>query len=98
MFDAEGTPGRAIRLDGLTQRIGDATILRDVSLRMAAGEVVALLGPSGCGKTTLLRLLAGLAAPAGGEIRFGDDVMACAAAGRTVAPEARGVGMVFQDY
>ncbi|MFN3615296.1 MAG: ABC transporter ATP-binding protein, partial [Rubrimonas sp.] len=45
-----------------------------------------------------LRLLAGLAAPAGGEIRFGDDVMACAAAGRTVAPEARGVGMVFQDY
>jgi NitT/TauT family transport system ATP-binding protein len=43
-------------------------VLRDVSLRAAPGEFVALLGPSGCGKSTLLRLVAGLDAPRRGRI------------------------------
>jgi ABC-type glycerol-3-phosphate transport system permease component len=89
MFDALGTPGCAIRLEGLGQRLGGATIPKQGSLDVAAGDVVALIGPSGCGRTTLLRLLAGLAAPADGTIRFADAVMACATTGRMVAPERK---------
>jgi len=47
---------------------GGAPLLVDVSLRLHAGECVALRGPSGCGKTTLLRAAAGLDDPAAGEI------------------------------
>ncbi|WP_418124856.1 ABC transporter ATP-binding protein [Variovorax sp. 160MFSha2.1] len=67
--------------------------LQPTSLRVEAGEVLALLGPSGCGKTTLLRLIAGLESPdAGSRIVFGDQDV-------TQRPvEHRGVGMVFQSY
>ncbi len=67
--------------------------LQPTSLRVEAGEVLALLGPSGCGKTTLLRLIAGLESPdAGSRIVFGEQDV-------TQRPvEHRGVGMVFQSY
>ncbi len=54
---------------------GGAVALRDVSLRVGAGEVVGLLGPSGAGKTTLLRLLGASVWPTGGTLRvLGQDV------------------------
>ena len=46
---------------------GSAPIVRDVSLSVERGQVVAVMGPSGCGKTTLLRLIAGLLKPSSGE-------------------------------
>ncbi|HNQ89351.1 MAG TPA: ABC transporter ATP-binding protein [Verrucomicrobiota bacterium] len=49
---------------------GEVWALRDFNLSCAEGELVCLLGPSGCGKTTLLRLVAGLEEPTGGEVRF----------------------------
>jgi NitT/TauT family transport system ATP-binding protein len=49
-------------------RRGDVTALADVSLRAAAGEVVAVVGPSGCGKTTLLELICGLQRPDSGSV------------------------------
>jgi len=66
--------------------------LRDVSLDIRSGELIALLGPSGSGKTTLLRLIAGLERPTGGAIFFGDED----ASNRTV--QERNVGFVFQHY
>jgi ATP-binding cassette, subfamily B, bacterial CvaB/MchF/RaxB len=50
---------------------GEAWVLRNVNLSIAAGESVALVGPSGCGKTTLLRILLGLLDPDEGEVSLG---------------------------
>src|SRR5690606_36013958 len=66
--------------------------LRDISLDIRSGELIALLGPSGSGKTTLLRLIAGLERPTEGAIHFGDED----ASHKSV--QERNVGFVFQHY
>jgi iron(III) transport system ATP-binding protein len=81
---------------GVSKAFGAEPVLREVSLRVEAGRMVALLGPSGCGKTTLLRVLAGLEVPDAGQVRLGDDVLT--GGGRDVPPERRRIGMVFQDW
>ena len=68
------TPALSVTLDAVgrtfgSERGGDARrVLRDVSLDIAAGEIVALLGPSGCGKSTLLRQVSGLDHPDTGSV------------------------------
>lgn len=60
--------GDVIRLEGLHHTYLDVTALADVSLRVAAGESVALIGPSGCGKSTLLKAAIGVLWPREGRV------------------------------
>ena len=62
-----------ISVRGLKKSFGDQTVLRDINLEIAKGEVVALIGPSGSGKSTLLRCLNLLAAPNHGVIKIGGE-------------------------
>ncbi len=83
-----------IEVRNITKTFGTFTALRDVSLGVATGELVALLGPSGSGKTTLLRIIAGLEEPdpGSGAILFHDEEVARQRVG------SRQVGFVFQHY
>lgn len=61
-------------LSSVTKKYGEVTALRDVSLNVRQGELLAVLGPNGAGKTTAIRLLLGLSAPASGKVAvFGQD-------------------------
>ncbi|MBL0418843.1 sulfate ABC transporter ATP-binding protein [Ramlibacter sp. AW1] len=82
----------SIEIRNISKRFGDFHALRDVSLHVDSGELVALLGPSGCGKTTLLRIIAGLETADAGNIFFsGEDTT-------DVHVRERNVGFVFQHY
>jgi sulfate transport system ATP-binding protein len=81
-----------IEVRGIRKEFGALTVLDEVSLDVASGDLVALLGPSGSGKTTLLRIIAGLEFPDSGNVRFGDEDVAARPA------RERGVGFVFQHY
>ncbi|MEM6282886.1 MAG: ABC transporter ATP-binding protein, partial [Chloroflexota bacterium] len=86
----------AIRVNHLTKQYDGFTAIEDVSLEVHEREILVLLGNSGCGKTTLLRTIAGLERPNGGEVYLDGNLMA--GNGTFVAPERRQIGMVFQDY
>ncbi len=78
-----------------TRRFAGKLAVDHASLSLAAGRVAALLGPSGCGKSTLLRMIAGLEGIDGGAIHVRGAPVS--APDTFVAPEQRGVGLVFQD-
>ncbi len=82
----------SIKIGSVNKHFGQFAALKDVSLTVPSGELVALLGPSGSGKTTLLRIIAGLEAPDQGQILF-DGVETTNSHVRE-----RQVGFVFQHY
>ncbi len=66
-------PGRLVAFENVTKRFGGTTALRDVSLDLAAGEILALLGENGAGKSTLIKSLAGIHTPDEGRILFKEE-------------------------
>ena len=82
----------SVTLDHVTKRFRDVVAVSDLSIKIADGEFAVLVGPSGCGKTTVLRLIAGLEVPDGGEILIDGQVVTGS------DPGARNVAMVFEDY
>jgi ABC-type Fe3+/spermidine/putrescine transport system ATPase subunit len=80
-----------VHLESLTKRYeGSTEAVRDLTLEVRTGELVAFLGPSGCGKTTTLKMIAGLIAPTAGDVRFDGQPVGHIPAHR------RNVAMVFQ--
>ncbi len=89
-----------IRINHLTKtfpgnpkkNIPDTTAVNDFNIVVPDGTLLGLLGPSGCGKSTTLYMISGLKQPTEGEIWFGDEDVT------HLAPEKRGIGLVFQNY
>src|SRR5690606_6705499 len=77
-------------------READKYAVDNVSFSVAKGEILALVGESGSGKTTLLRMIAGLEHPDDGSIRLNGKVVVSGS--KSLPPNKRGAGMVFQDY
>lgn len=86
-----------LEISGLSVRYGALEALHGVNLTAQAGEVTVVIGPNGAGKTTLLKTVAGLLAPAAGEIRFRGEPIGGRPAYRVVrtgvvlVPEGRGI-------
>jgi multiple sugar transport system ATP-binding protein len=87
-----------ISIKNLTKKFGDLAAVNNVSVNIEPGEFLTLLGPSGCGKTTLLRCIAGLEEPNGGEISIGDKLIYSGDKGISMPSGKRDLGMVFQNY
>ena len=80
-----------LSVENLTVRFGTNVAVDEVTLSVAAGQIVAVLGPSGCGKSTLLRAVAGLEEVASGTIAYDDQDLA------HVPTHKRGFALMFQD-
>ena len=87
-----------IRLDQIEKSFAGKQVIRPTTLTVEDGSFTSLLGPSGCGKTTLLRMIAGLETPDGGELWLDDTCVFSAARRIDLPPEKRGLGFVFQDF
>lgn len=90
-----------VSLEHARKSFGDTTVLHDISLAVSPGEVVAVIGPSGGGKSTLLRCLTLLERLDGGNLSYGDLVVArdgFYGEKNTLAAARSNFGLVFQNY
>ena len=86
---AASTSGQAkIRVEHLTKRFGDLTVLDDISFEVAQGEFVCVVGPTGCGKTTFLNLLTRIYTPSSGELYID---------GEPASPQNHNISFAFQE-
>ena len=93
-----------IDIRGLKKSFGDNAVLKDITLQVARGQVVAMIGPSGSGKSTLLRCINLLTVPDAGQVTVGEQTIAFSGKS-TVLPGDRklaafraSTGMVFQHF
>ena len=88
----------SVRFENVSISYGAKQVVKDFSLSVNDGEIMGIIGPSGCGKTTLIRARCGLIKPEKGNIYINDQLVFSDEKRINVAPERRGIGVVFQDY
>ena len=85
-----------LKVEGVTKRFGEKTIIDHISFDVQAGQVVVIVGPSGTGKSTFLRCVNGLEDIQGGRIIFeGETVNAHSS---SIIAVRRRIGMIFQNF
>lgn len=87
-----------IKIDNLTKRFGDLSVLKGVSLEVKRGEVISIVGPSGAGKTTLLQLIGTLDKPDSGNIYFDGEDLSRMNSKRLATFRNKHIGFVFQFH
>lgn len=85
-----------IKIEHISKKFKDLEVLKDISLEIAKGEVVAIIGPSGSGKSTLLRCINLLETPTSGKVYI--DGVDTTAKNTDIAAIRKNVGMVFQHF
>lgn len=85
-----------LTLEHIACQYDQERVVRDIDFTLDEGQIACLLGPSGCGKTTTLRAIAGLEPLCDGRIMIARQL--ASRRGFTLAPEKRGLGMVFQEH
>ena len=96
LFDAAPQP--RLSLQGVSCAFAGVQAVVDLGLDVAPGEIVCLLGPSGCGKTTTLRVAAGVERQQAGRVLVDGAVVSDPAERVHRPPEARQIGLMFQDF
>src|SRR5215467_1819795 len=82
-----------VRFDHVSKRYGEGpAVIEDLNLEIHDHEFLVLVGPSGCGKSTALRMIAGLEDISSGDLYIGGTRV------NDIAPKARDIAMVFQNY
>ena len=81
-----------LQLKSISKNYGALNVIKNIDLDVKHGEFIVFVGPSGCGKSTLLRMIAGLEDITAGDLTIGDMLV------NEVAPQDRGIAMVFQNY
>ncbi len=87
-----------ITVENITKSFGSFNAVDNLSFEVPDNAFLVLVGPSGCGKSTMLRMLAGLETPSGGQISFDGNTVSDGAKNWMIKPEKRNTGLVFQSY